>query len=375
MTQMAGPFSHTPPKLQNRVIMTDKNQKPPDDGKRPKSVVLFPSDKNGCGFYRTLIPFNYLISKYEYDCPALYSFIFDLNYVTRANWLRFQRQVTQDQKRIVKEYRDIISKTKSPAKISYELDDLVHGIEPSNILAYQFYTKTRKDNLIEMFKMCDMVTFSTQFLKDFYEEKFNIQNSIVIPNYLPKFLWGNCGKRDKYGKGKKPRILWAGSASHVGKNGDMQFLIPLMKKTKKEFEWVFFGVIPPELNKSDYEFHNWADFYSYPQALDAIDADIAICPIKDNIFNYAKSDLKLLEYSALGLPAIFSSIGEGMGPYDLVDDILALENKEDLWYNAIKELTSNEEKRNIYLEAGKRELNKRWLEDEKNIGVYLDAYK
>lgn len=376
MSQLVGPLSHQPPRLQQQIIQTQKNlqTKPPDAKPPPKSVLLFPSDKNGCGFYRTFIPFNYLVSKYEYDCPSLFSFIFDLNYITRASWLRFQRQVTDAQKKVIFEYKKVIKKSGSNCKIAYELDDLVHGIEPSNILAWQFYTDKRKSNLIDIFRACDTVTFSTQFLKDYYEDKFEIDNSVVIPNYLPKYLWGNCGQRNKYGKGKKPRILWAGSASHVGKGGDLEFLVPLIKKTKKEFEWVFFGVIPPELNKSEFEFHNWSDFFSYPQALDSIDADIGICPIKDNVFNYGKSDLKLLEYSSLGLPGLFSSIGEGMGPYDMIEGINTKENDVDVWYQSIKEMIKDHDLRNNYLTAGKRELNKRWLEDENNIKKYLDVY-
>lgn len=376
MSQLVGPMAHMPPQLQHQMYRVPQQKKvvTPDGKPSPKSVILFPSDKNGCGFYRTFVPFNYLVSKYEYDCPSLFSFIFDLNYITRAKWLRFQRQVTDAQKRVIFEYKKVIKKSKSNCKIAYELDDLVHGIEPSNILAYQFYTDRRKSNLIDIFKACDTVTFSTEFLAQYYEEKFEIGNSKVIPNFLPKFLWGNCGKRDKYGKGKKPRILWAGSASHVGRGGDLEFLIPLIKKTKKEFEWVFFGVIPPALNKKDYEFHDWTDFFSYPQALDALDVDFGICPVKDNVFNYGKSDLKLLEYSALNLPGIFSSIGEGMGPYDMIEGINAVENDVDTWYQAIKEMSTDESLRNSYLEAGKTELNKRWLEDEENIKIYLDTY-
>jgi hypothetical protein len=182
-------------------------------------------------------------------------------------------------------------------------------------------------------KMCDITTFSTRFLVDYYKSEHGVENSICIPNYLPKFLWGNCGKRDKYNKGKKLRILWAGSASHIGKGGDMEFILPLIQKTLNEFEWVFFGVCPFEI-KNKVEFHNWADFYAYPQALDKIDADIAICPISKNEFNYGKSDLKLLEYTALGLPSIFSSIDKG--PYDIYKNkgLCVIENNIDMANNS-----------------------------------------
>lgn len=317
------------------------------------------------------------MGKYNYDYSNFFTFNFDLNYILRTSWLRFQRQVTTTQLKVMREYKKVIRINKADTKIAYELDDIVHAIEMSNIVAYQFYTDIRRRNLIEAMKMSDVVTFSTDFLKSFYQDKFNITNSRVIPNFLPRYLWGDKGKRDKYNKGKKGkmRILWAGSASHVGKNGDLDFLYPLIKKTQREFEWVFFGVMPPALSKEKFEYHEWSDIWSYPHAIDQIDADIAICPIRDTVFNYGKSDLKLLEYSALGLPSVCSSVGDGQGPYDMIDGICTLENDADVWYQSIKEMAADPAKRVEYLEAGQTELNDRWLEDEKNIGIYLDIYK
>ena len=356
-------------------LHVDRQPREKVPSKTRRSIVSFPSDRNGCGFYRTILPFNYLVSKYEYDCTEMFSFNFDLNCITRSTCLRFQRQVTDAQIQVMKEYKKVIKNSKSTCNLIYEIDDLVHEIEMSNIVAYQFYTKSRKQNMIDAMNICDTVTVTTDFLKEYYVDKFNIKNIKVIPNYLPKFLWADKGKREKRNKGTKPRILWAGSASHVGRGGDLEFILPLIKKTKDEFQWVFFGVIPPELRgHPEYEFHNWADFWSYPHALDQINADVALCPIKDTIFNYAKSDLKVLEYTALNIPCVSSTIGNGMGPYDLIDGITTVENRADLWYNAIKELSTNDTKRKNHMDAANKELNSRWLESDTNINKYLEIY-
>lgn len=355
-----------------QVVQQPRENKP---AKTRKSIISFPSDRNGCGFYRTILPFNYLISKYEYDCSELFAFNFDLNFIVRSSTLRFQRQVTDAQVRVMREYKKVITNSKSECQMVYEIDDLVHEIEISNIVVYQFYTDIRKQNMLEAMKLANTVTVTTDFLKEYYEDKFGINNIKVIPNYLPKFLWLDKGMRDKSKSGKKPRILWAGSASHVGKGGDLEFLIPLIKKTNKEFQWVFFGVIPPELkDKPEYEFHTWADFWSYPHALDQINADVALCPIKDTVFNYAKSDLKVLEYTALNIPCVCSSIGNGMGPYDLINGITTVKNDADEWYNAIKKLATDESARKEHMTAANAELNSRWLEDENNIKKYLEVY-
>lgn len=338
-----------------------------------RTIISFPSDRAGCGFYRTIIPFNYLVSEKEYDCPFLYNFNFDINFLARADWLRFQRNSTASHKAIIAEYRRMLAKATSKCKIAYELDDLLHEVEPYNILAYQYYTEARKKNAIELMKMSDMVTFSTQFLQDYYEDRHGITNSTVIPNYLPRYLWGHCGKRDKYRKSKegKLRILWSGSASHIAKGGDFDFLIPLIEKTIDEFEWVFLGVCPPTL-LGKVEFADWQDFYAFPNALDAIDADVFIAPIKDTIFNYGKSDLKLLEASAIGLPCLCSATKDGIGPYDLVPNALTVENKVDSWYDVLKQLEKDETMWQAALDAGRAELANRWLED--NTKLYVDTF-
>jgi hypothetical protein len=337
------------------------------------AIISFPSDKNGCGYHRTYIPFDYLHSKYNFNITNMSEFLFDLNYISKSKYIRFQRQVTEAQKKVIYEYKKILARTQSPCKLIYDLDDVVHEIQPSNIIAYQFYTETKRNNLLYIMKMVDKVTFSTRYLQDYYKDKFGIDNSVVIPNFLPRFLWDGKGQRNKRGKGNKPRILWTGSASHIGKGGDLEFLLPLIKKTKDEFEWVFFGTMPPELI-GKYEFHQWTDFYSYANTLDNINADVALCPVADNSFNYGKSDLKLLEYSAVGLPAIYSSIGSGIGPYDLNDGLCTVVNQEGLWYDAIKSLTTDETKWKNHLAAGKKELNRRWLEDEVNINLYRNLF-
>jgi hypothetical protein len=351
-------------------------------GKGFKSILVYPSDKNGCGFYRNFFPLRYLSAISDtkpwsdrnlpnYQITEFFAYNFDLNYIRNSSWVRFQRQVTDAQLKLMKAYRNQIKKNSFATKIAYDLDDLAHAIQPNNIMAYRFYTPRRKRNMIEMFKMSDVVTFSTQYLKNYYEEYFNIKHSVVVPNYLPRSAWGLCGQRNKYNKGKKFRILWSGSASHLGKGGDLEFLLPLMKKTKNEFEWIFQGCIPPELT-GNFEFHDWANVIDFPQFMDRIDADVAIGPISDCEFNYGKSDLKLLEYSALGLPGIFSSIGKGAGPYDLIEGLHVIENKSDDWYMKLKEFEKNTDIRMEALEAGQRELSSRWLED--NIELYVKIF-
>ena len=351
-----------------------------------KRIINFPSDRNGCGYYRTIIPLGYLSAKLEWDVTFMYQFAFDLNLIRSSNWIRFQRQCTENQLVVAREYKKAITQTQSPAKMMYELDDLVHGIEPHNILAYQFYTPVRRQNVVEIMKLSDIVTFSTKFLKDYYEQNFGISQSRLIPNLLPKYLW-NPTFEDKRPKKNKPVVLYTGSASHFGPGGDMEPYISMIEATMDEFEWLFVGVIPPKFStpqnqfelaapyKDKIKFLQWVNFWEYPQLLQSVRADVAIAPIADTVFNLAKSDLKYKEYSAMNIPAICTSIGKGRGPYDLAKcKNLVPSNDPDAMYQAIKDLYSNESKRAETLATQQAYVNNWWLEDPKNIELYNTVY-
>jgi hypothetical protein len=342
-----------------------------------RNILCFPSDKNGCGFYRTLIPLGYMSGKYSWNVSNLFQFAFDLNLITTSNFIRFQRQCTDKQKECVAEYRKVIDGARTNGKIMYELDDIVHGIEPHNILAYQFYTKTRRQNVLDMMKMSNIVTFSTKFLKHFYEREYSINNSIVVHNTLPKFLWNPDKTIDKRPSGAKPTILWAGSASHVGPGGDMEFLIPLIEKTVDEFEWFFVGCMPPKLEhykNNKIKFTEWASFWEYPAKMQSLKADIAIAPIKDSLFNYAKSDLKYLEYAAMNIPAVCSSIGNGIGPYDQAGCPNLVVNDIDSWYAGIKKLLNDEEHYYATIHKQHEYLDGRWLETQDTEELYSSVF-
>lgn len=345
----------------------------------PKNILCFPSDKNGCGFYRTMVPMEYMSAKHSWNVSFLYQFAFDLNLIRGSHFIRFQRQCTENQKVCLQEYRRCIDGTRSQSKLVYELDDIVHGIEPQNVAAYQFYTKSRRDNVLSIMRMSNIVTFSTKFLKHFYEREFGINNSHVIPNFLPKFLWNPDFTVDKRPNKKKPVILWAGSASHVGPGGDMEFLLPMIEATLDEFEWLFVGCLPPKLEKykknGKITFLNWKSFWDYPSMMQSIKADIALSPIKDGLFNYAKSDLKYLEYSAMNIPSICSTIGNGIGPYDQTNCPNLVENDPDSWYGKIKELINDQDKYFETINLQHDYVNKRWLENDENVAIYNDVYK
>lgn len=83
---------------------------------------------------------------------------------------------------------------------------------------------------------------------------------------------------------KDPRVRWAAYG-----DGAARFLAAI-------------GAQDPQLVAANY------DYASHPARLAAMQADIALCPLRDNEFNRCKSDIKAIEFGWLGVPCIVSDL-------------------------------------------------------------------
>lgn len=286
----------------------------------------YPGDMQGCGHIRVIFP-ALLVNTLRlpgYRCHASYSstFVNDLRFYKAYTFVIFQRAATDHHLHLVEHFLNTIRKNMKTPMI-YEIDDLLWGIPEWNRAA-TFYHKC-KDSIEKLMSRADGMTVSTNKLKEIYS-KFN-QNITVIPNHLPKFLWGEARLRlfhpfSSDPKHIKPRILYQGSDNHFCtkilqkqglKGGDFgDELINFIKKTMDKYTWVFMGGYPLELDEfkcnGKIEYHNWKGSFDYPNYIKSIEPDLCIAPLKQNLFNESKSNIKNLEYVAIGSPAIYSDI-------------------------------------------------------------------
>ena len=237
----------------------------------------------------------------------------------------------------LKRYRDVLPN----AFFIYELDDLIIDIPDSNANKKGF-PPDLEQRLELVFPMIDRVVCSTEFLASRMKSRFKeIKEIKVIPNYLLRELADGIQKYQQIkirAPHTKPRIGWAGGATHAG---DLVHLTEVVNRTKDEYQWVFFGFIPPGVSKEDVEFHPPVDYVRYDgankvasmeyyQVLADLDLDLAVAPLEMNDFNRAKSNLKLLEYGVCGYPVIATDLT----PYkDL--PCLRVGNTPEEWVEAI----------------------------------------
>lgn len=274
----------------------------------------------GCGHIRVIFPtllLNHLrIPGYQFHSSYGSHFINDLKYYSNFTMVQFQRASTDNHLKLIKHYVTNIKKlVKTP--IIYEIDDLLIGIPHWN-RANDYYTKY-KSSLEEIMTLVNGITVSTNKLKEIYS-KYN-ENIQVIPNHLPKFLWGDVEYKGSGWK-EKPRILYQGSDNHFCtkklqekglSGGDFgNTILDYIRKTIDKYQWVFMGGFPLEIDdlikEGKVEYHKWKNILEYPVYIKSLNVDLCIAVLQQNEFNMAKSNIKNLEYVALGVPAIYTDI-------------------------------------------------------------------
>ncbi len=203
-------------------------------------------------------------------------------------------------------------------------DDIVFSVPPKSS-ARKHFGKDTKSRVRRAVSLCHRVITTTEPIA---EALRGMSNDIrVMPNYLERSRWGDLPllRKDR----RKPRVGWAGAQQH---GGDLEFILPVVEATANEVDWIFMGMCPPKLRYHVAEVHNAVPFEQYPTTLAALDLDLAIAPLELNRFNTAKSNLRLLEYGAIGYSVICTDIL----PYQNAP-VTRVPNNPTAWINAIRE--------------------------------------
>ena len=282
---------------------------------RPEGTVRIHShlaDLGGCGYIRTIIP-AILCGQLNYKKLHLHTTynlygVNDLDFYRGMHFCKFQRSATENHLNQMIIIKQLAAKTGT--KIFYEVDDLITDEIPESNHAREYYAQNWKF-IKQMLSLVDGVTVSTDSLANVIR-KYN-DNVTVIPNHLPKFNWGE--PYHHAWETPKPRILYPGSANHFnwdGPGGDFSpVLLDYIKKTTNKYTWVFVGGFPFELKDmlgKEIEYHSWQTIFNLPNYLKSLRPEIGIAPLEDNLFNRCKSNIKMLEYTALGIPGIYSNV-------------------------------------------------------------------
>lgn len=203
-------------------------------------------------------------------------------------------------------------------------DDLLDDLPKYNAFRTTAYPDIKR-RLRRGISTCDRLLVTTPALADTYRAW--AKDIRVLPNYLRRDVWGRL--RSARRTGPKPRVGWAGAQQH---SGDLAVILDVVKETAAEIQWVFFGLCFEEWLTFGVEVHDPVPFGQYPETLAELNLDLAVAPLAHNRFNQCKSNLKVLEYGALGIPVVCTDIE----PYRNAP-VTRVGNTARAWVAAIRE--------------------------------------
>jgi hypothetical protein len=350
--------------------------------KRPAKIGFhaYLGDTQGCGTIRCIYPGFLLNHVREQGLQCISTYL--MNYITDIDWYKpftfvtFQRSATVGHLDLIKHFKKTVQK-RYPIPVVYEIDDMLFNIPKWNYAS--LYYNQAEEVVKNIMRECDAMVTSTAKLKEVYSP-YN-DNITVIPNHLPKFVWGEIyPAHEYYEDGKKIKILWGGSQNHFAmkqvtgdsvKGGDFgDGLLDFIKKTTDKYEWNFMGALPEELQdiKDKIKFHPWKSVFEYPHALKDIEPDICLAPLRDDPFNHCKSNIKALEYTACGSVGIYSDVT----PYKF-QNVRAKTDEEFIYH--IERLANDVDLRaKVFKKDYQRVKGQLYWEENNNVKRYINSY-
>lgn len=239
-------------------------------------------------------------------------------------------------------------------------DDNTFAIEPEN----PFWTNMTEEHAFYMQRInrtSPYITTTTENLKQVFSERSECDAKVfVLPNYIPD----SYTETEPEDNGRIDIGYFGGAGHYI--DFEQTGIIPALRRIMHEHKNVHFtsvGVpIQEYLPKARYHLEDVVYGRKFVTDLfPTLKFDIGLAPLRKTIFADGKSNIKWQEYTRMG--AAF--VGSNAGPYKTIKKGtgLLVENDEDSWYKALKEVVENETKRKSLVKASRTELKAYRLED------------
>ena len=359
-------------------------------------VLVLVSDTDGVGFWRNFMPHLTINDpEFEIDIRMLQDGtlnLLDPHFMGQYNILFYNKSIPFAKPEYIQAFNDLIKNFK--IKIIFDIDD--YWMLSSSHMNYDMWKKSKSDEtILKSIKEADYVTTTTSLFADKIKEVNPNVEVLANAVNLEEQQWTFNRKSSE-----KIRFLWGGGISHIV---DLRLLKPSFELFDKDFlkksQVIMCGydlrVRTPKgmIDKSDPRTNQWSffeDIFSfkgkyvtnnehrkYLQSYDNTgygikedfitefyqrrwtrpilnyghmynEADVCLAPLKNNtMFNFFKSNLKVIEAGAHHCPIIASNYG----PYT-IDDIdgkkdgkrkgfLIDEGNPRAWYEKMKYYVEN----------------------------------
>jgi glycosyltransferase involved in cell wall biosynthesis len=248
----------------------------------------------------------------------------------------------------------------------FDVDDDYWSIPTVNPSYAGWQTPGALENLASVIKAVGGVTTTTRPLAERLRQLNS--NVKVIPNTLPEEFWPTHAKPLDHGG---PLVIgWAGGISHYLDLREMAAILPQILDRYPQAEVRLAGANPAWFPAHDrISFPEPVPIEQYAGLLGGF--DIGLAPLEDTRFNESKSDLKVLEYSMIGLPVIASKVPAYLQSVAHGETGFLARSPKD-WLKHLKSLV---EQPGLRAQMGQR--SRAWAESRLisgSVGLWEDAY-
>lgn len=250
--------------------------------------------------------------------------------------------------------------------VVWDNDDDIANIPRSNP-NYSKYSGARRPAVVRaieaMLRTVDVVTTPSAVLAERFRES-GAADVRVIENYLPdRFPGQKAIAHDGV------TVVWLAALEHQADYQRLRLHDTLLRLLDAHPQLRVLSVgLGLGLKSDRYEHVPHVDFADLPRALAR--ADIGIAPLAEMPWNEAKSNVKLKEYAAAGLPWLASPIGPYAGMGESQGGLLV---SDDGWHDALDRMIGNARARKKLAKRAAK-----WVKGEtisKHVGEWEAVYR
>lgn len=262
-------------------------------------------------------------------------------------------------------------------KLIMDVDDSLWNIHEDNP-AHKVYHKGSEAlrNFTSICNEVDIITCTSSYLKHVIMSNTNkiADDIIVIPNYIDLDVYKY---RSPFKDDGQIMLTHFGSTTHFDDLNEEEF-VKGVDRIMAEYPNVslrFIGAFIPRFRNrwgrryenayGHQDIYKWID-EKFPRFMS--ETDILLTPLVHDVYNKCKSPIKWLEASSAGIPGVWQDIRQYAEVVDGTNGLLAATGDE--WYNSIKELIDNPEKRRRIGDAAYKDVSNKW-----QIKDHLEEYK
>jgi hypothetical protein len=259
---------------------------------------VLPNNEDATSFYRGMGPLANIRKTMD----------FNVIFASKASWsaLKLSDMVFMQRPYSSEHLEVMLSAKRNLRPVWIDYDDLLFAVPTSNPAHAQYMADPSvKKRVIQMIQLADVVTVSTQKLKEMFQlpgARLN-ENIYVVPNALDDDLVPL--KRNFQ---KKRLISWRGSPTHLEDCIEHQKAIVEFSRAHQEWAFGFFGVNPwPITNCLKPEralIVPPATVDAYFEAGAIMNAPVMMVPLTDSVFNRCKSNIAWIEATLFGGVAV-----------------------------------------------------------------------